>query len=59
MGNSMTSMGSNYTNSALQINFILTNIRPHLHHNDHEQKDIYINDSDPESLILVEGSDYF
>jgi hypothetical protein len=55
----MTSMGSNYTNSALQINFILTNIRPHLHHNDHEQKDIYINDSDPESLILVEGSDYF
>jgi hypothetical protein len=42
MGNNMTSMDSNYTDATLQANFILSNIHPRPHYNDHEQKDIYI-----------------
>jgi hypothetical protein len=42
MGNNMTVMENNYTDSELSANFHLTNIHPRPFYNDHEQKDLYI-----------------
>lgn len=42
MSQNMTSYNSNYTDSKLQANFRINNLKPHPYYNDHHQKDTYI-----------------
>ena len=56
----MSTMENNYTDSNLQANFILTNIRPKAFYNDHEQKDTYIDQySCNVSMGVLSASSFF